>query len=270
MSNWQKPPLGAPPLFGHPLSRGLVGLWLFNEGSGGQVFDLSGNGRNGTLENGVSWDSGSIGSRLSFGGASGECVDCGTKAVDFQSHTIIVRLTPTTIAGDYRSILTRMGPVDVDTDGFMWALTNAGNPAFVFYGTGLRGWYASSLTLSVNTTYSLALVWDRPAAECRFYSNGIYIDSVATTAENINQAASREMRIGQRLKNSLDPYIGKISHLCLYNCALSASEIALLYREPFCMFERDPIELWMGSMEVAPVGNAGIMTTNTGFWGPTF
>jgi len=55
----------------------------------------------------------------------------------------------------------------------------------------------------------------------------------------------------------------------IYNRILSASEIAQLYREPFCMFDRDPIELWTGAMGggVPPVGNAGIMTCNAGYWG---
>jgi hypothetical protein len=65
---------------------------------------------------------------------------------------------------------------------------------------------------------------------------------------------------------------GHVDVPTIYNRALSASEIIQLYREPVIMFERDPIELWVGStsIEEPPVGAAGIMTTNTGFWGPTF
>jgi len=33
----------------HPLARGLVGCWLFNEGGGNSVFDLSGYGNHGML-----------------------------------------------------------------------------------------------------------------------------------------------------------------------------------------------------------------------------
>ena len=49
VSTWGnvKPPRGARLDPGHPLSRGVVGYWLFNEGVGGRVNDLSGNGNTG-------------------------------------------------------------------------------------------------------------------------------------------------------------------------------------------------------------------------------
>jgi len=39
----------------HPLARGLVGYWLLNEGSGNKVFDLSGNGKTGTINGTITW-----------------------------------------------------------------------------------------------------------------------------------------------------------------------------------------------------------------------
>lgn len=42
-----KPNVGARINFAHPLARGLVGCWLFNEGGGSRVFDLSGRNNQG-------------------------------------------------------------------------------------------------------------------------------------------------------------------------------------------------------------------------------
>lgn len=40
--NWSfKPPVGTTVNWGHPLSKNLIGCWLFNEGGGSQVFDLA-------------------------------------------------------------------------------------------------------------------------------------------------------------------------------------------------------------------------------------
>ena len=65
----------------HPLSRGLVGLWLFNEGSGNKVFDLSGNGNTGTLQGTTpSWTSGKYGSAVLLPGTD-EYINCGSKAI---------------------------------------------------------------------------------------------------------------------------------------------------------------------------------------------
>jgi len=66
----QKPCLGLQVNWAHPLSQGLVGCWLFNEGSGGQVFDLSGNGNTGTLIGTAHFGSGKFGSGLVLDGDS--------------------------------------------------------------------------------------------------------------------------------------------------------------------------------------------------------
>ena len=54
----------------------------------------------------------------------------------------------------------------------------------------------------------------------------------------------------------------------IFNRILSPGEITRLYREPFCGFR------WMSIEQLAAyyavVGNTGIMTPNTSYWGPTF
>jgi len=54
-----------------------------------------------------------------------------------------------------------------------------------------------------------------------------------------------------RIGGAIDGHfcLGNISHVYLYNLALSASKIAKLYREPFCMFDHDPIELWSAATQ---------------------
>jgi hypothetical protein len=56
----------------------------------------------------------------------------------------------------------------------------------------------------------------------------------------------------------------------IYNHALSASKRALLYQFPFYGF-MNPDEIpVLDQYYTVGVGAAGIMTTNSGFWGPTF
>jgi len=52
----------------HPLVRGLVGCWLFNEGSGNIVQDSSGNGNTGSLIADTHWVPGKSGPALDFDG----------------------------------------------------------------------------------------------------------------------------------------------------------------------------------------------------------
>ena len=43
---------------------------------------------------------------------------------------------------------------------------------------------------------------------------------------------------------------------CDFDYQLAASEIAQLYREPFAMFEHDPIELWAATTQVTTTTTA--------------
>jgi len=67
-----KPPRGILLDRSHPLSRGLIGCWLLNEGSGNKVFDLSGNGHHGTFKNmdpQTDWVGGRDGFAVDFDGS---------------------------------------------------------------------------------------------------------------------------------------------------------------------------------------------------------
>src|SRR3989338_8641011 len=52
-----------------PNNLGLMGYWPFEEGVGTRAGDYSGNGNNGTLTNGPTWDVGKKGSALHFDGS---------------------------------------------------------------------------------------------------------------------------------------------------------------------------------------------------------
>src|SRR5437870_4623894 len=74
-----KPGRGAQLDTSHPLARGLVRAWLFNEG-GGNVFDIAGR-TTGTITNAPTWQSGRLGWELDFLAASDQYVNAGNPAV---------------------------------------------------------------------------------------------------------------------------------------------------------------------------------------------
>ena len=53
---YHKPFRGIQINWAHPLARGLVGVWLMNEGTGNKIYDLSGNQHIGTFENTPTWE----------------------------------------------------------------------------------------------------------------------------------------------------------------------------------------------------------------------
>jgi len=229
----------------HPFSRGLVGLWLFNEGSGGQVFDLSGNRYVGTL-NGTapSWTAGKFGPAVLLPGTN--------EYVGIADSPILSAISPLTVIAWVKTTSTKeTGAVVVGK-----------------YATGNREWLVQS-HLSVNNRLRLVIydesanayiardynnashfydgkyhqiggVWDGgvTAASIKLYLDGLQVDNqdlVGGTFVNIEDLTAN-LRIGA-ISATSNQFDGEIDHVIIYNRALSASEIALLYREPFCMFE---------------------------------
>lgn len=76
MDQWNKPLLGNRIDPEHPLSRGLVGYWLMNEGSGDRIYDLSGNGNEGVFGGNPLWKPGQRGQSIDFDGIA-DYIDCG-------------------------------------------------------------------------------------------------------------------------------------------------------------------------------------------------
>src|SRR5262249_29986812 len=54
-----------------PTAGAPAGYWKFDEGSGSTTADASGHGATGTLNGGVSWTSGVLGTGLNFNGSTG-------------------------------------------------------------------------------------------------------------------------------------------------------------------------------------------------------
>ncbi|KKL14339.1 hypothetical protein LCGC14_2516680 [marine sediment metagenome] len=65
-----KPIMGVQLNYGHDKSRGLVGIWIFNDKPGvvGRTYDLSGNGNHGTLVADTHSVPGKFGNALDFDG----------------------------------------------------------------------------------------------------------------------------------------------------------------------------------------------------------
>ena len=78
-----KPHRGVEINWSHPLARGLVGCWLFDEGTGEKVFDLSGNNNTGTLiamDPATDWIAGKDGFALDFDNID-DHIDCGNPSI---------------------------------------------------------------------------------------------------------------------------------------------------------------------------------------------
>ncbi len=215
----------------HPLARGLVGCWLFNEGTGGKVFDLSGNNNIGTLKNNTSWSSGQFGSVLNFDGNE-DYVDFGTSSyLQCNILTITSWVYATKLRGTPLSHL-----VFSEHYGWNWDIANDEKFRFEVHtlGQGPVNFFSTSTIL--NGWHFIATTFDGSIA--RIYVDGILENSQAISGL-IDYGPSPALYIGSR-KDYLGTFDfkGKIDTPMIFNYALSAANVARLYRESFCMFEQ--------------------------------
>jgi hypothetical protein len=213
----------------HPLTRGLVGCWLFNESTGGRVFDLSGYRNDGTLQADAHFASGRSGSALSFDG-NGDYVNCGTSNIlnlydEFTFVFWIYLKSSTTRNCLYSRVAT------------LW-IRNVIGTTRLGIEQAQSPWNHVSLNaadaLSLNTWYHVVITHD---------SNDltkIYVNSVLKKEGILNLLSdtSSTAYIGSYGGYS-HWFDGLIDGGMIFNCVLSVAEIMWLHREPFCMFRHE-------------------------------
>jgi len=226
-----KPTRGAVLNPSHPLARGVVAYWLFNEGAGGKVFDLSRYGNTGELFGGSQFTAGAFGSALEFDGT-----DDMVKATDppdvSGSFTVIAYTFCDDISSGNRCIIGTRSPSEYGID-----IKYAGTQLLADVGDG-SSWLGTNLKSGVNTVtagawYHSAFVADPDGWQ--YYINAIAKGSGSWSGTPVFSDANHQVVIGSYRLAGSEYFIGRIDHIIVYNRALSASEIAWLYREPFAM-----------------------------------
>ena len=220
-------------------TKNLAGLWLMNEGTGGIINDLSGNGSNGTLVNNTAWIAGDSGPTLTFDGAN-------------DSVTIPQDNLPAFGTGDF----TIIAKVKIPSDGSNRGIVAKGGSAagdFWFYkrNTNALGFYADAGGIFASGGAWPDDVWTYVAVRrigtiLQLFVNGLYDGQDTTAGDDLNDAGA--WTFGLDADGNLD-LAGEIEFVYIYRRGLSNAEIAQLHREPFCMFERDPIELWSAATQ---------------------
>jgi len=233
MSYLQKPPLGALPLYGHSLMPN-VGLWLFNEGSGNKVFDLSGNGRTGTLTGTApSWSSGKFGPAVLLPGTD-EHILISPEIYQTTECTRIAWINSTAVGQE-----PVFGGDDV-SDRSVFEIYTADKMGLYAYGLSTSGYHVSTSSVIAGKWHQVGYTYGGGTLQIIF--DGVVENTVTGLTGNIGDIDFIGKYTGRY-------FGGQIDNVVIYNRALSASEIDLLYREHFFTFEREPIELWSAATQ---------------------
>jgi len=218
-----KPPVGRAILDRRHQLGDPVYLGLFNEGSGGEVFDLSGNNNTGSLVADTHFVPGKFGSALYFDG-TGAVVNVGTRpSLDLTNghYTIIAWIKRSSTQIDtYPNIYIDGG----------WRLS---------FGLDSPNWeldtFINNGSQMVGNTIVPADIWCQVGLTGNGTNRSLWLngklDKTGAIAAYTNPA---DVGIGARSDGAME-FTGFIDNIIAYNRALSASEIALLYREPFGM-----------------------------------
>ena len=223
---------------GHLLSRRLVGYWPLNEGSGKTVFDLSGNGHTGTFQGTApSWTSGQFGPAVLLPGDD-ESISLGTSInmAGWTELSVFGWFKPSAGAPDEQvlignwdsstaSILVR---VDQDSSHLDIFLTEEAN-------TAIGG--DTGVDVTFDEWHFVGMTW-QAGAKLQGYIDGKAQGNTFVSSAAMDATASPVLSLGRRDPTHGEKLIGPIDNVCLYNRCLSASEVALLYSNPFCMIER--------------------------------
>ena len=239
----QKPMLGLQVNWAKPITKNLVCYLPFNEGSGGQVFDLSGNNNTGTLVNDTHWVAGKFGHALSFDGTD-DYLDISSCVDDFNAKQ-------GTLAGWYRwesySNDAFEAFFSMRYDDNFECYEEAGD--FYFrYGDGVN--FISFPVPSLNSWHFWVFIWDNSVG-AKVYKDGLEVASFSGSW--VAGTPTGDFFIGE-LDGANGSFQGQIDHVIVRNRALSASEIALLYSQPFIFMEPSWNWVLYGGISVAPSG----------------
>jgi hypothetical protein len=222
---------------------GLVGYWSFNEGSGTQAGDFSGNGNNGTLTNGPTWVNGRFGKALLFDGST-QHINWSSPLVTAAPFTVCAWFKADQLAttkGDEMQIWTSSDTVGGGSlKWFSMRIDDAvGNEDKVQVVTRQDGTIASFYTTSAIT----AQKWHHACyVEIASNSREVYLDAgnKGTDSTSVTPTGVDTTNVGilqtDQVPTYFDPFDGIIDEVRIYNRVLTATEIAALYQSGSAKF----------------------------------
>jgi hypothetical protein len=227
-----KPPPGSMLNFGHPLSQGLVGCWLMNEGGGSKVINLATNISSSFANSSgfnFSWKQSLKGMSLETLRANKSYIPVGSINVRFIS---IVAYCPEIEAGNGQDTIIMCK--DYNGANVPYCL-NIGAVTGATAGMGFYdgGWRISGLNTELRGYRDKFVVGTYDGITLKFYINAKLDASANYTATSLPQN-TQQTDIGRYASDSANGWFGgKLSYVYLYSRALTPSEIQSLYEAPY-------------------------------------
>ena len=231
----QKPPLGYGVDWSSPLAQGLVGCWLFNEGAGSVANDLASDGKALSL-GGVSWSPNVLrNTGLNSGmsqtpNANQKCVDMSfiwkgriTGGTPWNSPIFACATPKTSYTSPYRAFALQQ------QHGTTVNLQLTYNVAGTYKGVTWNNAIATNISAVYCCTFGLNSVIG--------YKNGVQSVSGTDRAGGPDYASDPGLVWSTGVANGNYTLECEHEYTILFNRALSPSEVAQLYEQPYAMIE---------------------------------
>ncbi|MCK9576777.1 MAG: LamG domain-containing protein, partial [Clostridia bacterium] len=204
---------------------GLVGFWKFDENTGTNVSDSSGNGNHGTASGGMTWTDGKYNGAGSFDGVNDAVVVLNNPAIYINESDFSISTTVKIKSAKENTIMSK-GSTISSNNGFVVGLDSTGK-RFVKLNDGTLSVFANiGNSLNLNQSYNIVYVFDRDGY-VKTYIDGILDGQVSISSKSSSIYNPSSLLIGSydiSTFGNLD-----IDNIMLYNKTLSESEIKQIY-----------------------------------------
>lgn len=185
--------------------------------------DLSGNGNNGTLTNGPTYNTGSKGS-IVFDGVNDSVIILNSPSIAVTGDISIFAWVNITNYSDFRSIASKTtSNIAAPYDFYM--STSTGLPSFVRGNGNLYGFSNGTVAPAIGKWQYVGVTM--AGTTVNHYLNGAS-NTTNTLSTTISNDASSGLYVGYRVDN-VTKMLGNIGQVLIYNRALSAAEIKQNY-----------------------------------------
>jgi hypothetical protein len=242
--NWNqtKPPIGSKIDWSHPLSKGIVGCWLFNENGGDKIFDLSLNRIIGNLTFSIYWVYAWITSNkrsgrgvMTFNGyAQSASLDLGNRYnFTTQDFTIIHEFRIDTFISPYGGIFSNG---NYNTYGY-FCLINPGGAGLTFFlaKTGQSTNISTNYIFISGKIYTLTITVNGLIG--KIYVDGIDVTTGSSSFAFRASSSSLNLTLGKYISTTYAIPVMYHYTFIVYNRALSKEEILKHQIEPFCFIQ---------------------------------
>ena len=197
-------------------------------GSGNSWADLSGNNNTGTLS-GPTFSSANVGS-IAFDGTDDIVTISNPTTIRNQNFAVSVWLNPLT---QNTAIISMIDFDHTSSPAQGWVLQSEDATTNRYYYLGWHdgtqfqpvGGFGAGLGIQVTTSTWQNIVYSKNGTSLLGYLNGAQVYNRTGTSSTVNYVSSRNFRIGSCIGAASRVFKGNISHVSIYNRALSAIEV---------------------------------------------